>query len=445
MFQFFKKITLLVFIFALLLSTEVHAQDTAAQDSLLDNATLERVVQYAIAHQPLIQQSLLDEESARATIKSKLADWYPQINLSANLQRNIELQTLVTGLGTFRSGTNYTSAPQIYATQTIFNRDVLLAAKTSRVVKENTRQTTESRKIDVTVNVTKAFYDFLATSQQIKVGQGDVIRLQQSLKTATDQYNAGLTDKTDYKRATIALSNTLASLNSNKELLKYKEEYLKSLMGYPVNAKLNIVYDTLQMEKEIAMDTISQVDITQRIEYKLFQTQHALQEANVKYQKWSYLPSLNAYYYNISYFFNNSFGQLYDTRYPNSYVGGTLIWPIFQGFKRNANIKIQETNLKRLDWDITNLKNTVNSQHALALSTYRANLVNYNTLKQNMELAKEVYDVIQLQYRNGVKTYLEVITSETDLRTARINYFNSLYAVLASKIDLQKALGEIRY
>ncbi len=170
-----------------------------------------------------------------------------------------------------------------------------------------------------------------------------------------------------------------------------------------------------------------------------------MQEANVKYQKWSYLPSLNAYYYNISYFFNNNFGQLYDTRYPNSYVGGTLTWPIFQGGKRSANIKVQEVTLKRLDWDITNLKNTVNSQYALALSTYKSSLVNYNTLKQNMELAKEVYDVIQLQYKSGVKTYLEVITSETDLRNARINYFNSLYAVLASKIDLQKALGQITF
>ncbi len=53
--------------------------------------------------------------------------------------------------------------------------------------------------------------------------------------------------------------------------------------------------------------------------------------------------------------------------------------------------------------------------------------------------------MIQLQYKTGIKTYLEVITAETDLRNARINYFNSLYQVLASKIDVQKALGQINY
>jgi len=35
--------------------------------------------------------------------------------------------------------------------------------------------------------------------------------------------------------------------------------------------------------------------------------------------------------------------------------------------------------------------------------------------------------------------------AETDLRTARINYFNALYQVLASKIDVQRALGQINY
>ncbi|MNL87038.1 hypothetical protein D3C87_2160110 [compost metagenome] len=51
--------------------------------------------------------------------------------------------------------------------------------------------------------------------------------------------------------------------------------------------------------------------------------------------------------------------------------------------------------------------------------------------------------MIQLQYKSGIKTYLEVVTSETDLRLARINYYNALYLVLASKIDVQKALGQI--
>jgi len=426
----------------LLLSTLAFGQ--SSKDSLKE-ATLDNVVQYAMKHYPLIQQSVLDEETTQQQIKSKLADWYPQINLVYNYQRNVQLQTLVTGLGTFKSGTVNASSPQIYATQNIFNRDVLLASKTSQDVRTNAKETTTSRKIDLTVSVTKAYYDVLSTLQQIKVGQGDVSRLTQTLKTAQDQYNAGVVDKTDYKRATITLLNTKATLNSNQELLKYKLEYLKTLMGYPVGGDLNIVYDTLQMENEIPLDTLDKPDYTNRIEYKLYQTQRKLQEANVKYNQWSYLPTVTAFGYYISYYYNNDISDLYKQSFPNSYFGATLTLPIFQGGKRTANIRQQKLVLQRLDWDITNFKSTFNSQQAQALALYRSNLINYETLKQNVQLAKEVFDVIQLQYKSGVKNYLDLITAETDLRNARINYFNALYAVLASKIDAQKALGQIKY
>jgi hypothetical protein len=44
-----------------------------------------------------------------------------------------------------------------------------------------------------------------------------------------------------------------------------------------------------------------------------------------------------------------------------------------------------------------------------------------------------------------VKAFLEVINAETDLRTAQINYYNALYEVLSSKIDVAQALGNISY
>ena len=73
-----------------------QAQQPAA-DSLLQQATLDNVVDYAIKHQPLIQQSLIDEQVTESLIKSKLADWYPQVDLRYNLQHNFQLQQAIIG------------------------------------------------------------------------------------------------------------------------------------------------------------------------------------------------------------------------------------------------------------------------------------------------------------------------------------------------------------
>src|SRR5258707_12382315 len=130
----FNTLRLLCFNLCWLLPSFSHAQQ---QDEKLQQATLENVVNYALKHYPLIQQSQIDEETTGTAIKSKLADWYPQVNFVYNYQRNVQLQTLVTGLGTFKSGTVNASSPQIYATQNIFNRDVLLAARTANDVRVN--------------------------------------------------------------------------------------------------------------------------------------------------------------------------------------------------------------------------------------------------------------------------------------------------------------------
>ncbi len=416
-----------------------------AQDSLLNEVTLKAAVEYAIKNQPRIQQALLDEEITASTVRSKLADWYPQVNFGYSLQHNFLLQTSVIGGNAIRLGVDNTSAGQFTASQTIFNRDVLLARRTKSDVLLQTRQTTESNKIDLAVNVTKAFYDVLATTQQIKVATENITRVERSLKDATAQYKAGITDKIDYKRATITLNNLKASKRSNEELVKAKLEYLKSLMAYPESGTLNIVYDSTAMENEIALDTLQRPDYKSRIEYRLLETQQKLLSANVSYNRWSYLPSVSVNgAYNLN-FQNNDFGKLYNTNFPNSFAALTLAVPIFQGGKRKANIKTAELQLKRNSYDIAALKNNVNAQYAQALAVYQSNLENYLALKENVQVAREVYDVINLQYRSGIKTYLEVITAETDLRTSQINYFNSLYQVLAAKTDVQKALGQIAY
>jgi outer membrane protein len=440
-----KQQGILFFTVLFLLSPFYLSAQAPAADSLLQEVTLPSAIAYAIKRQPIIQQSLLDEQITAGRIRSKLADWYPQVNFNYNLQHNFIVQTTVIGGNAVQIGANNTSAGQFTASQYIFNRDALLAKRTKGDVLLQSKQATSSDKIDLAVSISKSFYDILSTMQQIKVAESNITRIERSLKDAYNQYKAGVVDKIDYKRATITLNNTKASKKSNEDLLVAKLAGLKSLMNYPEKETLNIVYDSLQMEKEIQLDTTQVLDYKARIEYKQLETQRRLLAANVKYNQWSYLPSVSANAaYNLN-FQNNDFIKLYNKNYPNSYAGLTLAVPIFQGGKRKANISVAEMELQRNELDIAYLKTVVNAAYAQALAIYKSNLTNYLTLKENVALAKEVYDVIQLQYRSGIKTYLEVITSDTDLRTAQINYYNAVYQLLASKIDVQKALGQINY
>lgn len=431
--------------FAFLFLTPMLNYAQPASDSVLQVASLDNVIQYALTHQPVVRQAQVDEEIADKVIKGKLADWYPQINFTYNYQRFIDLQTAVFNGNVIPLGVNNTSSAQFTATQNLFNRDALLASSTASKVRILASQSTSSSKIDVVVDVTKAFYDLLATAQQVKVSDQSISRLEKSLETAYSRYSSGVADKTDYKRATILLGNAKAERKANSEAFLFKQQYLKALMGYPLQADLPIEYDTLQMEREVTLDTLQNINYTEHIDYKILFTQRELQNANVKYSYWGFLPSLNAFGAYILNYQNNNFDELYEQKYPYSYVGATLAFPIFQGGKRTARIQEEKWRRKRLDLSLIDLKNNLGAEYARALAAYKSNLAAFLTQKENVTLAEEVYEVIQLQYENGLRPYLDVTVAESDLRTTRINYFNALYQVLASKMDVQRALGQINY
>jgi outer membrane protein len=415
------------------------------KDSLLSDANLPNVVQYALIRQPAVQQALLDEEITELQIKSRLSEWYPQVNFNFSYQRNIQLQSSVIGGNTVRFGNRNNSSLQFSASQAIFNRDVLLASRTRTDVRQQAKQLTQDAKIDLVSNVSKAFYDVVATELQRQVVNKNIVRQERSLRDTRAKYDAGVVDKTDYKRATIALNNSRALQKNNEESIKAKTEYLKSLMNYPVSAGLDVLYDSALLEREIFIDTLQDIKYDSRIEYQILLTQRKLQEANLKYNRWSYIPSVSANgAYNLNYF-NNSFSKLYNASFPFSFAGLTVAFPIFQGGKRKYEIRQAEWELKKTDLDIINLKNNLHADYIAALAGYKSSLSNYLAAKDNVMLAQEVYDVIELQYQTGIKTYLEVAIAEADLSTSQINYFNALYQALSRKIDVQRSLGQISF
>ncbi|HTQ65452.1 MAG TPA: TolC family protein [Puia sp.] len=434
-------LSLLVF---LLLALNIAIAQTG--DSLLGEATLQNCIQYALKKQPAINQSQIDELVADREIKSKLADWLPQLNLYANYQNSFILQEIPFGSQIVKTGTYNSSTAQFSLTQTIFDRDVLLARTSAKDVRTQFKQFTISNKIDLVANVSKAFYDVLLSKKQIELIDQDILLLERSAKDAYNQYKGGVVDKTDYQRATITLNNAKAQRKNSEEQLKSKYASLKLLMSYPANEELDLYYDSAKLVQEVlAIDTTSQVNFDNRIEYQLLKTQRKLLEANLRYYKWGFLPSLSAFgQYNLNYF-SNDFVKMYNDNFPNAYAGVSLSFPIFQGTKRSQQIRIAQLELRRLDYDFIAVKDSIVAQHIQVLANYKSNLANYFVQKENLELAKEVYNIIQLQYRSGVKTYLDVITANNDLFSAQINYLDAAFQVLTNKIDVERSLGILQY
>jgi outer membrane protein len=444
-----KKWSLIIWGSLFCFSSGLYGQ--SSQSVISDSATVEECIKYAMQNQPLVKQLKLDEGIAKQNVRIALADWLPQINATAGLSHYLKEPVVLfpnfsdpTGPKIeITTGVLNNSSVQFSANQTIFNTDVYLAGRTAKDYRKQSSQTTTSSLIEVVVGINKAFYDVLLSYQQLDIIKEEIDRLSKSLKDAYALYSNGTSDVIDYKRATIALNNALAQKKNAEETIKSKMSTLKQQMGYPNDKPLTLNSNKNLMEKDVMVDTLQNLNVNNRIEYQLLQTNLRLQKARLDYYRLGFLPTLSAFAdYNLIYQ-NDAFSDLYKRSFPNSIIGLNLSFPIFQGTKRIQNVRKSNFQYQRLELDTLNTSNEINTQYVTAMAAYKGNMAAYRITLQNINIAQEVYNTVQLQYNQGIKTYLEVIVSETDLMSARINNLNALFMLMFSKIDVQRALGKI--
>ena len=432
------------------LSTGGRGQGTSGRSAAdtSQSLTLDQCLHYALQHEPALNQSLINISIARATNSINLSGWLPQANISANLTHYNTLPTsfVKNSGGTLveqKTGVVNTFGPTLAVTQTIFNPSLFYAAKSARLYVTAAEQITDSTKINVVAGVSKTFYSLLLTLEQIDVLKEDTARLAKSLHDTYHQYISGIVDETDYDEAAISLNNSKQQLKQATESVVPLYAMLKQAMGYPPEQQFNVSFDTAAMMHDIAFDTTQQLQYQKRIEFQQLQTAKNIQGQVINYYRAAWLPTLGAFFDYDYAFQNNSFGSLFANGYPYSYIGLSLNMPIFTGFARTQSLRRARLQGQLLDWDQVSVQSEIYSEYTSALANYKSNLYSLYSLLDNVNLAKRTYDIVYLQYNQGVVAYLNVITAESNLITSEIGYINALFQVLSSKIDLEKSLGVI--
>lgn len=418
----------------------------AQERQLPINPSLNELIDFALQNKISVQTAYLDERIGEEEIASSLSGWLPQINANAGYNYQMQIPSNVIGDQVIKMGQKHSSSLAFQAEQALLRPDLMFAKKTADLYRENFQQIIEDEKINTVVQVSKAYFDILTAEEQIKIIKENIARLSRQLNDAKARYNTGLVDKTDFKRAQISLNNAHADLKKLNEQKTYKYNYLKYLINTDPLVEIDLSPNKVEdLEGQIHLDTTEYLQTNSRIEYKQLLTQKELQKANTQYERWNFLPRLSAFANYQMDFRNNTFSEVYSKSFPSSVLGLSLNIPIFQGGKRVHDIRKSQLQEERIDWEIQNLENNIQTEYSAALTNYKASVVDWKNAKQNVDLSEEVYNTIKLQYDEGIKTYLDLMTAETDLRTSQINYLNALYTILSSKIDVQKSLGNITF
>jgi outer membrane protein TolC len=428
----------------------------APPDSQIYNFTVADCVNYAYKHQDSVVNAELDVKSAEYHIKEIIGQGLPQVSGVASFQDYLNIPTtLIPGEffnqpGTFiplKFGVTYQSNLSVTGSQILFDPSYFVGLAGRRTYRELYDRNYTRTKITTNVNITKAYYQVLVSIEQLRILQEDIDQLRRQVDETTAQNKQGFVEKIDVDRITVQYNSLVTKKENTVRLLDLNYELLKFQMGMPIEKNL-ILKDKLgDVQLDVTGNDAIATDTTvyrNRIEYGLLESQEKLNEYDVRLKKGQFLPKLTANANYTSSYQNNSFGNLYTSNFPSSYIGLTLNVPIFTGFQHVNQLRQSQITVQKSQNNLVATKNALNLELSQARITYINGLQTLNDEKKNRALAAEVLRVAKIKYDQGVGSSLEVIQAQTALQDADNSYIQGLYDTLVSKVDLDKAYGRIK-
>jgi outer membrane protein len=431
-----------------------YAQE-APPSSQTYNFSIQECINYAYEHQDSVVNANLDIKSADYKVKETRGIGLPQISGTANFQDYLKIPTtLLPGevfnqpAGTFipvKFGVKYQSSIGATADQILFDGSYLVGLKASRTYKELSIRNLTRSKIQVTVSITKAYYQVLVSNEQLRLTNANLKQLKQQFDETVAQNKQGTVEKIDVDRISVQYNNLVTTRENTIRSLALNYQVLKFQMGMPIEYSLTLKDKLEDIKLDDTADLAADTSFYHsRIEYNLAETGIELKKLDLKRQKSQYLPTLKANASYTSSYQDNNFSNLYKMNFPSSYIGLSLNIPIFNGWQRLNQVRQSKIAVLKSQNDLVDAKNGLKLEANKANVAYINGLQSLNNQKRNRELADEVLRVSKIKYQQGVGSSIEVTQAQTSLDDANDKYIQGLYDALISKVDLDKAYGRIK-
>jgi outer membrane protein TolC len=480
-------ITLVLTVLLTILSgsfTEIFAQ--TEKTDLIDDLelTLDEAIQVAIANNPQVKRALLSVDDADELVRIAYSEVFPDISSSVNYTRNIELPVSYLP-GEFFGGAPGTLVPVSFGTdnnwqggftvtQTLFRGETIIGLSTSEIYKavqkENLRSTTQQ----IITQARVAYYQVLVANEQLRLQESQIERLEHNLRENKARQEAGIVDAYSVLQLEVQLSNQRPQLIEAKYGVDEAYRNLKVALGLPLQFEFEVVgslneFDILS--DEATSDVNAEIKSVDRMNTFTFQKQGLdslgleatrgdlrllnasldLKDREVTAVKSRFLPTLSATY-NLAWsaaepgtpnFFQNPEPNTDPNRFQT--LGINLSLPIFQGFKRMADV--QRVKIERKDLEEQKRAAQLMAQNEVASASEAINKVfeTAEARKLALEQANEGYVRAQKRLENGLGSQIEVTDAEVQVRQAEVNYALMVFEYLTAKAQYDLATGKVPY
>ncbi|KVM59756.1 multidrug transporter, partial [Burkholderia ubonensis] len=399
---------------------------------------LQRLIEIALNNNRDLRVAVLNIAAARAQYQITRADLFPKLDAVGTGDRQ-RLPNALTAIPGRNITTTYNVGLQASWELDLFGR--LQSLKDQALAKYlATAQARKASEIALVAQVADQYLTVLSTDDLLKVTENTLKSAQASYDLTKLRFDNGTGSELDLRQAQTIVETAQANQQSQARLRAQALNALVLLVGQPLPDDLppGLPLDAQNFLTDIPAGLPSDL-LTRRPDIMEAEQSLLAANANIGAARAAFFPRISL---------TGAFGTASPTL-GGLFKAGTAAWsfapqitmPIFEGGANLANLDLANVQ-KRIE--IANYEKAIQSAFRevsdglAARGTYDQQI---GALQRNEHAQQRRYDLSDLRYRNGVDSYLSVLTAQTDLYAAQQTLITARLARWTNLVDLYRSLG----
>ena len=437
-----RKISLLLSS-ALAFSAFASAQ-TASTDTL--SLSVDQCVAIALDENPTIKIADMEITRVDYSKRETIGQLFPNISFSAAYSRTLAKQTMYMNNGgqtmAIKMGRDNTHNAGFNATLPIVSVALWKSIKLSdNQILQNIEAARTSR-ISLINQVKNAYYALLLAYDSYAVLLENHATAKVNADIYEKKFRNGTASEFDVLRSSVAVKNIEPSIIEAENSIRSLELQLKVLMGMDVTQGIKPSASLSDYKSSMYADVMAlNTDLSMNSDLRKLDLQTDYLKKVVDVQKAGWYPTIAA---SIGYnWYSMSDGSPFKNFNwsPNSSVGISLSWTLFNGAQRYYKQKQAELSYKEMAWQRDNLNRSLEMQRQIQLDNIQKNVKQIETCTASVEQAVKANQIQEKSFKIGASTYLDLRDSEDALMSSKLAYYQAIYNFLVAKSDLELLLG----
>ncbi|WP_322046422.1 efflux transporter outer membrane subunit [Paraburkholderia sp. J67] len=419
-------------------SAQGHAAVDIGWRDFFKDPRLQKIIELSLQNNRDLRVSVLKVAQARAQYRIERANLLPTLDATGTGTRTRTPANLSeTGRATVSA--DYEAAAGASWELDFFGKVRSLSNQALHTYL-STAEARKAAEITLVSEVADQYLTMIAYDDSLKVTKATLDSAQKSYELTKVEYDTGTGSELDLREAAGTMQEAHANYESQLRLRAQAENALVLLVGAPLPADLpaGLPLDSQDLLADIPADLPSTL-LTRRPDILEAEETLKAANANIGAARAAFFPSISLT--GQFGYASASLGSLFKPGQLAWDFGPTITMPIFEGGANKASLDVAKL---EKDEDVAAYEKAIQTAFRevadglAARGTYDTQI---SDLRAYTESQQRRYTLSDLRYRNGVDSYLSVLTAQSDLYTAQQSLISANLDRLTNLVDLYQYLG----